>query len=174
MFGHFEDSLKGLRELPELEPSPALKQRTLAAMREASAVRPKSFRWGSLAKAAALVAAAGVGSLIAVWDGGEDGSPGIGPATAQASEVYFELAEESARLDELLMLLPESRRVMRADTASTIVGLENQVALIDVALSQPVDEAVAPQYREALMRDRVEVMNALVNVRYSQSRAFIF
>ena len=91
-----------------------------------------------------------------------------------ADAVYLDLAEQSMRLEAVLAVLPPPRRVMRAGTASTIVGLEDRIALIDAQLIRTRNESLPREYREALMRDRVEVMNALVNVRYAQSRAFIF
>jgi hypothetical protein len=86
---------------------------------------------------------------------------------------YVDLLMRSADLEQLLAMLPQ-RQVMRASTAGTIVGLEQKIELIDAALMPSGDVAVAPEYRVTLMRDRVETMNALVNVRYAQSLAFNF
>lgn len=174
MSGHFENRLKDLRELPELTPSADVEARTLAAMAaEAQPARPARNPL-RLATAAALVAAAAAASLWAVRGSDQAMPPPDTRNVALFDEAYFELVEESARLDELLAVLPEPRRLMRADTASTIVGLEDQVALIDAALGWDDPAVQTADYREALLRDRVEVMNALVNVRYSQSRAFTF
>ena len=63
---------------------------------------------------------------------------------------------------------------MRVSTAGTIAGLEQQIAQIDEALWVANDQASSPEYRVTLMRDRVDTMNALLNVRYSQSRAFSY
>jgi hypothetical protein len=101
-------------------------------------------------------------------------SAGSDPSMEPIDEFYSLLVEESMRLEQLLALMPAPRRVMRADTASTIVSLEDRVALIDAALSGAGTQADIPEYRTALMLGRVEVMNALVNVRYAQSRAFVF
>jgi hypothetical protein len=174
MSGHFENCLKDLKALPELEPPEQLEKATLAAMAEAAAQKAGggSGRW--LAQAAAWLVAIGIGALVVTRfiDVEQPVSPDTEAGVADAA--YLELVEESMRLEEVLALLPPPRRVMRADTASTIVGLEDRIALIDAALYQPEIRAAAPQYREALMRDRVEVMNALVNVRYAQSQAFIY
>jgi hypothetical protein len=174
MSGRFEDRLSQLRTLPALEPRAELEPAVLAAMTDAAAAaqRPRHGRY--LARAAALAVAAGTGALLAIWAGNYPEPVERRPAEAEAdaNAKYFELVEQTARLEELLTLIPEPRRVMRAETASTIVGLEDRIALIDAVLQSP--DVAEPAYREALMRDRVEIMNALVNVRYSQSRAFIF
>jgi hypothetical protein len=84
------------------------------------------------------------------------------------------LTVESMRLEQILQTLPPPRRVMRVGTAGTIVGLEDRLAVIDAALVDAGAGTPPPQYRNALLLDRVEVMNALVNVRYAQSQAFTF
>lgn len=172
MSGRFEDRLKELKFLPELEPRAELEPAVLAAMQGAtrSVERPPRY----LAKAAMLAAATGIAALLALWAVSYEVPNGLQQAAAFEDEAYFELVETSAQLDALLAVLPPPRRVMRADTASTIVGLEDRIALIDAELYRSQDESAPPEYRVALMRDRVEVMNALVNVRYAQSRAFVF
>jgi hypothetical protein len=173
MSARIEDSLKSLRSLPELEPPAELERSTLAAMAAAAAsasrARPRNY---SRAAAAAVVAL-GLGAWLAFRTTGIE-PPSDDAASVQPDEMYFALAEQSMQLEEILALMPPSRRVMRAGTASTIVGLEESIAWIDAELYRAETSTAPPQYREALMRDRVEVMNALVNVRYAQSRAFIY
>lgn len=175
MSGRFETHLKKLRALPEIDPPADLEPLTLEAMARAADVAP-AIRAQSpvLAKAAALVVAAGLGSAIAYWAVYGDVSEQPVAEALPPESSYFELIEQSALLEELLATLPEPRRVMRAGTASTIVGLEDRIALIDAELYLAESQAAAPEYRQALLRDRVEVMNALVNVRYAQSRAFSY
>ncbi len=92
----------------------------------------------------------------------------------ESSEAMFELAVASAQLDLLLADLPRSRQVMRLGTAGTIIGLEDQIRLIDSEIER-ADAVAAPlEIRTALMRDRVDVLNALYYVRYAQSNAFAF
>ena len=171
MSGHIEDRLKELASLPELDPPAALERRTLSAMADAASKRAGGNAARFLAQAAAWFAAIGVGALISI-NLIDFERPSEAEQTADTA--FFELVEESMRLEELLALLPPPRRVMRADTASTLVGLEDRIALIDAVLYQPEIRSGEPQYRETLMRDRVETLNALVNVRYAQSQAFIY
>jgi hypothetical protein len=128
--------------------------------------------WPRFARAAALVIALGAGTLLAI-QAVDYGEPTVPMQVAERTDpTYFDLVEQAAQLEELLAVMPAPRRAMRAGTASTIVGLEDRIALIDAVLES--SDAAEPEYREALMRDRVEIMNALVNVRYAQSRAFVF
>lgn len=169
MSGRFEERLKELKDLPDLEPPAALEQRTLTAMAAASA--PRRSPW--LARAAVWIAAIGAAGLLAL-NGIEFEQPDDTDAPVANEDLYYELLAESAALEQVLYTLPPPRHVMRVGTAGTIVGLENRIALIDAELVRADAEASRPEYRNALLLDRVETMNALVNVRYAQSRAFTF
>lgn len=195
-----EDRLKELAGLPALAPPDTLEERTLAAMAEAAAPR----RTFTPAQAAAWIVAAGIGLVIGATamhvgtsvDPGPASPPartaGTPPAssserasepalepasaattaTAQAAAdelAYAELAAQAAYLEQLLVAMPQ-RSVMRVSTAGTIAGLEDQIAVIDAELGR----AASPEYRTLLMHNRVQVMNALVNVRYLQSTAFAY
>lgn len=172
MSGRIEDRLSALKALPALEPPARLEQATLDAM--ACAPSTRGFR--RFAKAAVWVAAIGMGALLALqtFDFDAPDTPDApDPAAARADEIYRQLTQESKLLEQLLAGLPQ-RQVMRVSTAGTIVGLENQIAMIDAELARTATDPAPPVYRTALMRNRVEVMNALVNVRYAQSRAFTY
>jgi hypothetical protein len=82
---------------------------------------------------------------------------------------YTALVEESARLDRMLGQLQYQRPVMTAATASTIAGLEDRIAFIDQQLTYGSARGVAQPERTALWSERVELMNALVHVRYAQA-----
>jgi len=88
------------------------------------------------------------------------------PVTAAS---YAGLLEESARLERVLTRLPAQRHLMRVGTASTITGLEDQILLIDAHMTTGAARGFEPEYRDALLRTRVDVMNALIHVRYAQS-----
>ena len=82
------------------------------------------------------------------------------------------MSEESARLERLLAELPAPPRVMVGSTAGTIAGLEDRIALVDAQLSYAAARDLEPSYREALWGERVELMNALVYVRFAQTQGF--
>jgi len=182
-----EARLSGLKGLPGIEPPAALEARTLAAMAAAGEERHGvhlgwAAAWAGLAVTALLVGALALDGGVAedkrsasVIDAGASTEPAKqdAPPKVLDESAYLALIEESNYLEQLLAALPQ-REVMRVSTAGTIAGLEQQIAQIDEALLTASDETISPEYRFTLMRDRVDTMNALVNVRYSQSRAFSY
>ena len=87
---------------------------------------------------------------------------------------YLVLVEQSARLERALFTLPAQRPVMSASTAGTIASLEDRITLIDAGLTQATIVGAEFGEREELWRQRVDVMNALFQVRYAQSQVFDF
>jgi hypothetical protein len=73
---------------------------------------------------------------------------------------------ENTRLEMLLAALPE-QRAMRGSTAFTVAQIEDRLALVDDRLSRIALEPNAPEHAERLWRERVELMNSLVQVRYA-------
>lgn len=154
-----EDLLK-LRELPELPAPPGVWERVLAAERERAAVR--RFWRRSAALAAAVTA-------VAVVAGGAYFARVHSAASADAAD-YTALVAESARLERVLAELPAPRPLMAGSTASAIAGLEDRIAFVDTQLTYAAAENVGAPYRQALWGERVELMNALVYVRYAQAQ----
>jgi hypothetical protein len=130
---------------------------------------------------AALAAAAGLGAaaLLVLWQPWTDQVRPVTAAdtsagAAAALDDYLALVERSAELERALVSLPAQRNVMRAGTAGTIATLEDRIARIDAELTLAAAAGAKNEYRTALWRDRVDVMNALVQVRYVNSQAFVF
>ncbi|HEX6994300.1 MAG TPA: hypothetical protein VF339_09160 [Gammaproteobacteria bacterium] len=90
--------------------------------------------------------------------------------SADPREDYARLVAESARLELMLSELDGSPRLMNAGTARTIADLEDYIGLVDEQLSYAEARGVDLRYREALWRERVDVMNALLYVRYAQAQ----
>jgi hypothetical protein len=167
MHGSAQDLLK-LRELPELAPPPGVWERVLAVQRARTAAH--RFRRRAAAAAAAVVAAGVCGyfvsatlekpETVAVAVSGRDALP--------EAPSYASLVAESARLERLLTELPPPRPLLVGSTGGAIVGLEDRIAVVDTQLSYAAAQDLAPLYREALWSERVELMNALVVVRYAQ------
>ena len=170
-----EDVLKQeLAALPELTPPPEAKTRVLIAMRRAAA-EPPIRRWRSPAFAAvALAATAAFAAVLVLWQ--PRGAPvaTVEDPAPMSFEEYAALVAQSAELERALGTLPAPRAVMRASTAGTIASLEDRIALIDHELALATDAGIESEQRAALWQDRVEVMNALVQVRYANSQAFIY
>ncbi len=159
MHDRTEDLLK-LRELPELAPPPGIWERVLAAERERVAVRRFWRRSAALAAMVAVVAmTGGVAWFVFAPD-----------ASEREGANYTALVAESARLERVLAELPAARPLMVGSTASTIAGLEDRIAVVDAQLSYAAAEGAAPPYRQALWGERVELMNALVYVRFAQAQ----
>lgn len=158
-----------LESLPELEPPEGVWPRIEAAA--AAAQRRRTGLRVGLGIAAGFV----VGALaLGLWV--RTPAPDPVDATPRATNAvmpiaYDQLLAESARLERLLRELPRRGQVMNAATAGTIVGLEDRVALIDERLTLAAASGVRPEYRQALWQERVDVMNALVQVRYAQAQA---
>ena len=111
----------------------------------------------------------------------------VAPATIVAGETqelqvtpllgtptYASLVEESARLERALDEIQFRPRVVRASTAATIDGLEERIGLIDEQIMFARALGLSAADRQVLYRQRVELMNALVQIRYAEARRFAF
>lgn len=169
--GEDSELARRLKALPELVPPSQAWSRIEAAAAVARRRRSR-FRQGFGVAAGFAVAAL----MLGLWLRAPELDPGVDAAPVRAATglpqpiAYDTLLAESARLERLLYELPRRARVMNAATAGTIVGLEDRVALIDERLSLAAAGGVGPAYRDALWRERVDVMNALVQVRYAQAQ----
>ena len=177
---------RALQALPELEPPPGVYARVraeLAAQQTRSA--RSAWQWPLRGAIAASVAVA------AVWLAGRAPQTAVEDAVAPATIVaeqtqepqvapllgtpaYASLVAESARLERALDEIPYRPRVVRASTAATIDGLEGRIALIDEQLMFARALGLNAADRQALYRQRVELMNALVQIRYAEARRFAF
>lgn len=114
-----------------------------------------------LAMAASLLAMLAAGLLSA----GGPGSVGAEPPL-QAAPPLDGLVAENARLEAVLAGLPRSRST-RAGTAYTVAVIEDRLALLDDRITAVALEPHAPEAAEDLWRDRVALMNSLVQVQYA-------
>lgn len=96
------------------------------------------------------------------------------PIPAVEANDVDELMARSRQLEWTLRAMPEGPQVISADTAGTISVLEDRVAMIDYSLSMSGDEELSPRQVLGLWRDRVDVMNSLVQVRYAQAQRSSF
>jgi hypothetical protein len=83
---------------------------------------------------------------------------------------YASLVEESARLDRALGSLTYRPTVMRGSTVSAITNFEDQIAVVDDRLMYANRLNLSAQQRRALYQHRVDLMNALISVRYAQAQ----
>ncbi len=168
-----------LRALPAFEPPAEVLARVLEA-KEARGVG--RTRWLRFAAGAGVAAAVATAAIVYVSTSGQSRQPEVVPATVAANGEpsmphltatpvsYVSLVEQSGRLDQLLAELPAQRPLMTGATASTIAGLEDRVAFLDEQLAYSAARKLPVPQRAALWSDRVEVMNALVSVRYAEAQ----
>jgi hypothetical protein len=102
----------------------------------------------------------------------ESQQPQVAPLLG--TPTYASLVEESARLERALDEIQYRPRVVRASTAATIDGLEERIAWIDEQLMFAPALGLSRTDRQVLYRQRVELMNALVQIRYAEARRFAF
>jgi hypothetical protein len=170
----------GLRALPALAPPPGVLPRVLEA-KDAKGL--ERGRWVRFAAGAGVAAAVATAAIVYVTTSGGAAQPAAITPVVVAGNVlsaqppaavpmsYVPLAEESARLEQMLAALPARRVLMTGATASTIAGLEDRIAFVDEQLSYGAADRLPTPQRVALWSDRVELMNALVNVRLAQAQS---
>lgn len=172
-----------LGELPDLEPPGGVWQRI-----DSELDRNRRWRVGAplrFAAGAAIAVAAAVAAMLYLGRSPQPEEAEL-PTTA-ASGVqqqrlsapalpasYVAVREESARLERELARMPKQRPMMKARTASTIVGLEERIAFIDEQLMLGTAQDMEIPAREVLWEERVDLMNALLLVRYAQAQQIGF
>ena len=96
-------------------------------------------------------------------------TPGLGGAAA-----YTSLTSESARLERMLNEIPYRPRLVNAGTATMISGLEDRIGQVDQVLMYTSANGLQPEQTVALWQERVDLMNALLQVRYAEAQRFGF
>ena len=161
---------QSLRALPDLNPPAGVWERIVAA-EERTAAAPRR-----VARALAGFGAAAAAALLVViyFVAGPIDEPAtiVRSSTEFRPVGYAPLVAESARLERLLAEMPPQSHVVRLGTVSTIVGLEDQIALLDEQLSYGDAIGLESPQRAALWSERVDLMNALILVRAAQDNVF--
>lgn len=167
-----------LRDLPELAPPDNVWQRVALDL-DADAAR--RIRWPLRFAAGALIA--GTALLVALQIATRPAEPPTAAAPVALeppserpssrpiySPTLLAYREQSERLERMLARIPYQRPVMSASTASTIVALEERIAYVDAQLTFGSAFDMQLPEREALWGERVDLINALVLVRYAQAQ----
>jgi len=123
-----------------------------------------SSRWPLALAAALLAVAVGLGG----WLQTTQRDLALVSGAAAALPVSEAVRAENERLEWLLATLPEPR-AMRGSTAFTVAEIEDRLAFVDDRLSRVMLEPNAPERAEQLWRERVGLMNSLVQVRYTDA-----
>jgi predicted anti-sigma-YlaC factor YlaD len=148
-----------LKALPGFSPPrdrwPVIKEAIAASRRRTKIER---VGWVVLAAAAAVVLVVGTRSLIA---GGGEGL---------AAQEVAALVQESQQLEEVLQGVSTRGRVTNGATAATIADLEDRIALIDFGIERAQAVAVSRNEMADLWRERVTLMDRLVDTHVRQVR----
>jgi hypothetical protein len=85
-----------------------------------------------------------------------------------------ELVAQSQQLEQILQTLPQRPRIERVSTAATIDTIEQRIAWLDFQLSSAPDGDLSEEQSRRLWRERVELMDSLVKVRYAEAGSLWF
>lgn len=162
-----------LQSLPELEPTAALRQRIDALLDESAEIESRADHnrlrnWGI---AAVLLVGLLMGLIISeqvkVVESPPESVAVTQPEASEPTEFsdLGRLIAQSALLDQVNATLPARGRVRNVRSAGRITVLEDRVRLLDAALAQP---EISTMRRAALMRQRVGLMDTLVEMRSGQ------
>jgi hypothetical protein len=139
---------------------------------EVMAPRPRPG-WLLPAASAALVLAV----VLLTFGEREAPTPPVGAGTATTiapAATHADLLAESQRLESLLASLPAEPRITRAQTALTLADLEDRLQWVDYRISLASEVGLGRADAELLWRERVDLLNSLVAVRYAQTRTVAF
>ena len=165
-----------LQELPETMPSRAVWQRIEAQARAEGLLKeglPRRFRLIAGAGLAATVMLTVIGVQNVRNDVEGETFPTVPTYAEQNNVVRLNtlnaLMVQSQELEDDLRALPSQPQLVRAGTAATIAGLEDQIAAIDYRLNEP-SIRMSHEQMEVYWRERVRLMNLLVQLRAAQAQ----
>ena len=139
---------------------------------EAARSRPQGRTFAAISAPAQVAMAASLVVMLAaallvtrpMGDAADEG------ARIPVAQPLAGLVAENSRLETVLAGLPETRAT-RAGTAYTVATLEDRLALVDERLTLVSLDPHAPEVAEDLWRERVTLMNSLVQVHYANAVA---
>lgn len=85
-----------------------------------------------------------------------------------------DLVAQSQQLERILRTLPQRPRVERVSTAATIDTIEQRIQWLDFQLSNAPEQDLSEEQSRRLWRERVELMDSLVKVRYAEAGSLWF
>ncbi|WP_129774837.1 hypothetical protein [Peristeroidobacter soli] len=134
---------------------------------------PRLRKVGLAAAAAAIVTLTVITLLAGHFDRRSES------ATAEATLPQIiphvdELVAQSQQLEQMLQKLPDRPRIERVSTAATIDTIEQRIQWLDFQLSNAPEADLNEEQSRQLWRERVELMDSLVKVRYAEAGALWF
>lgn len=134
----------------------------------ATIVAYRRRQWNRRVTLMAVAAAAAVAVAVGVPRIAQQGPAGDRPASAVSQVDLKSLVGESRRLEEVLSLVDRNGRVIDGLTASAIADLEDRIALIDVGIERATANRASTGEVATLWRQRLALMDVLVNVHIGQ------
>ncbi len=137
----------------------------------------ESVKWlaGAGIAAAVVLAVLNV-PLTPVIDPGEedfDATPNVAAVDNSGPSNLSALMVQSQEIERNLRALPGQPRMVRASTAAMIAELEDRIAAIDFRLNHPAARLTRVE-AEIYWRERVRLMNSLLNLRRAQAQRMAF
>jgi hypothetical protein len=157
-----------LRRMPQID-APAESWSRIQQRAAAPSGRGSPRRWWSAAAAIAAVAV-----IVVALARREEEQPAFADIEtlqpgAGRGEPVAALVERSQELERMLQSLPERPRIERVSTVATIDVLEQRIQWLDFQLSYAPEESLDDVQARRLWRERVELMDSLVKVRYAEA-----
>lgn len=166
-----------MQALPQFE-APAM---AWDRIRQTIPDRRRGLRLGKVGLAAAAVAAVTLTVVAFITSHADRHGKGAQAELANARpEVrpviphVDELVAQSQQLEQLLQKLPERPRIERVSTAATIDTIEQRIQWLDFQLSNAPEDDLSEEQSRQLWRERVELMDSLVKVRYAEAGGLWF
>lgn len=165
-----------LRQLPDTMPPGAVWQRITEQARAEGLLtghrRQERIKWIAGALLAAAVALVALRFPHAT---APEIEPQVFPTEPTIDEISADnitgtvntLMVRSRQLESDLLAMPAQPRLVRAGTAATVSAIELRIAEIDYRLNHP-GIRLSPVQKQAYWRERVRLMNSLVQLRYAQ------
>jgi hypothetical protein len=100
--------------------------------------------------------------------------PMAASSPAPGTWVVTDLVAQSRELDNVLRTLPDRPRVERVALAATVDTIELRIQWLDFQLSFAPDADLSQEQAQRLWRERVDLMDSLVKVRYAQVQGLSF
>jgi hypothetical protein len=165
-----------MQALPSIEPPAIAWER----IRQTTAARGRAMQPRKIGFAAAAAAAITIIAIAFVARHGDQRSAHhaatkqITPAPAVTTPHVAELVAQSQQLEQLLQILPARPRIERVSTAAAIDTIEQRIQWLDFQMSNAPDSDLNEVQSRQLWRERVELMDSLVKIRYVEAGSLSF
>jgi hypothetical protein len=173
---------KKLRQLEDTVPPRAVWQRIEEQARAEGLFAPRigeRTKWLAGAGLAAAVVLAVLNVPVGpLTDSGQQQFPTEPEYTATTTnsddvQALSALMVQSRQIERNLRALPDQPSLVQAGTAATIADLQDQIAAIDYLLIHP-EFQLSPEQEEIYWRERVRLMNLLLQLRTAQAQRMTF